>query len=78
MDNAGKPVYAGRCMFCGLGKDDEVGVLKIEGDGFESYACALGEIGNDCIIPKIYSSVHGNRSAIDKLGSELSKFRPLI
>lgn len=74
----GERNIVGRCLFCPLGKESERGVARISKEGkpilghssYENrrpieiitYECALGEIGKECVIPRIYAlAVEGTR-----------------
>ena len=58
--------YVGKCLFCHLGDESKRGVLErimvpgalfITKKGID-YKCALGEIGQDCIIPELFKRAY--------------------
>ena len=65
-DTTEEKTCVGKCLFCPLGDADKRGVTEImrfKHKGLMGlqrelenlyYVCSLGEIGKDCIIPKIY------------------------
>jgi hypothetical protein len=52
-----KEDYIGKCRFCPLGMENRRAVIRVTRDNKTVYTCGLGEIGKECIIPKIYNGL---------------------
>ena len=56
--------YIGKCLFCPLGDQSQRGVLQVQvittikTNRDINYACALGDVGRDCIIPALFKRAY--------------------